>query len=226
MKIINDKDCYVQREDIEYIIDNSESVPSELFFELNMSILSDNDFIKIENPVAKRFILQSKIPSFDELNNYSISKLEEIIMKIKLSIFDSDDLTSEEIEDINAMILERRNREYLLRQIKEMVAFKKRQSKLIYPNIPNPSYITLTNGVLNAAHSMNYGKVLIYNLNGSLVSSEEDKEFCEVAYQLLMHDYEEGEDINLSMENEGKYLVLENINYKHLKKKYLKNTRQ
>lgn len=226
MKIINDKDCYVQREDIEYIIDNSKSVPSELLFELNMSILGEKDFIKIENPIAKRFILKSPIPSFDELSSYSISKLEEMIMKIKLSIFDSDDLIDEEIDDINAIILERRNREYLLRQIKEILSFKRKTTKLIYPNIPNPNYISLTDGDLVASHSLNFGKILVYSTNGNIVDGENNREFLDVAYQLLMHDFDSVEDINLTMNIDGKYLVLENINHISLRKKYFNNTRQ
>lgn len=222
MKIINNNECYVQREDIEYILDNSNNVPSELFFELNMSIIGDRDFIKIENPVSLRFILQSQIPTFDELNSYSTNKLEEFIIKLKLSIFDSDDeLTSEELKDIDKMILERRNREYLLRQLKEMVAFKKRTSKLTYPNIPNPNYSCVTNGILNAYNSMNPDKIVVYSIDGGSVS-EEDMAFCETAYQLLMHDYEDTEEISLNIINEGKYLVIENNNQKYLRRKFMK----
>ena len=54
MKIINNNECYVQRDDIEYLVDNNRDVPNELFLELNMSILDDHDFIRIKNPVAKR----------------------------------------------------------------------------------------------------------------------------------------------------------------------------
>lgn len=226
MKVINNEDCYVQRDDLEYIIDNNKDVPNELFSELNMSILDENDFIKIKNPVAKRYILQSNIPTFDELNSLSLSKLEDIIFKIKLSIFDSEDeLTSKELEEINEIIRERRNREYLLKQLKEIVAFKKRNSKLIYPNIPNPNMPGVSNGIYNACPSLNYDKVVIYNLNGNEINEQEDIEFCEIAYKMLMHDYMDVDNVNVNTFVDGKYLVVENLSYKMIRRKYFDKSR-
>ena len=208
MKIIQDKDCYVQRDDIDYLISNNEKIPSELFFELNMNVLNDSDFIKIENKIAKRFILQSDIPSFDELNSYDLNILDEMLFKLRLSIFDSDEY---EDEEINAIVSERRKLEYLIRQIKEIIAFKKNISKLVYPNIPNPNFTSLSNDNLIASMSMNLGNVLIYNPNGTSVDREDDPAFCEIAYQMLMHDLDINEEIILSYENDDKYLILKNI---------------
>ena len=221
MRIINDKDCYVQKEDIEYLIDNGKIIPNELFMELKMAEFDSKDFIKIENPVALQFILQSKILSFDELNSFSISRLERLIVNIRLSMLDSEDLTSEELQNLKEMILERRNREYLLEQLKEMVAFKKKMSKLVYPNIPNPNTLVINDGNLYAANSMNPDKIVVYNIDGSEISSEDDIKFCELAYQLLMKDDSSEEELNLNMMYEGKYLVVENIS-RELKKKLYK----
>ena len=144
-----------------------------------------------------------------------------MIFKIKLSIFDSDDeLTSDEIKELDEMILERRNREYLLKQLKEMVLFKKRMSKLEYPNVPNPNYINVTNGELTACNSLNYDRVVVFNINGTPVSNEEDVEFCKVAYQLLMHDNEEVDDIDLEITSEGNNLVIKNTKQRYLRRKY------
>lgn len=226
MKIINNNECYVQRDDIEYLVDNNRDVPNELFLELNMSILDDHDFIRIKNPVAKRYILQSDIPSFDELNSMSLNRLEDFIFKIKISIFDSDDeLTSKELEEINEIIRERRNREYILNQLKEIVAFKKRMSKLEYPNIPNPNIPSISNGICNASPSLNYDKVVVYNLNGSEINSKEDLEFCEVACKLLMHDYMDTESLSINTFMDGKYLVVENLTYKRLRRKFYDKSR-
>ena len=226
MKIINNNDCYIQRDDIEYLVDNNRDIPNELFLELNMSVFDDHDFIKIQNPIAKRYVLQSNIPTFDELNEKSLDTLEDIIFKIKLAIFDSDDeLTSKEIEEINEIIRERRNREYWLKQIKEIVAFKKRVSKLEYPNIPNPNMCPLSDGKYNATISLNSDKVIIYNLNGSEVKEGEDLEFCETAYKLLMHDYMDVESIGIKTFVDGKYLVVEGINNKRIRKRFIDKSR-
>ena len=221
MKIISGNDCYVQRSDLEYLIDNTSKVSSDLYREYKMSVLSDEDFIKIENPIVKKLIINSEIPSFDELNSLSINKLEELVFKIKLAIFDSfdDELTDDEIKEIDEMVKERKNREYILKQLKEIIKYKQRRSNLKYPDVPNNKYESITDGVYNASVSINFDKVLIYSADGSRITNPEDIEFCKVAYNLLMHDNILDSNVNLEMVENNKYIVLNNIYTKIRKRK-------
>ena len=221
MKIISGNDCYVQRSDLEYLIDNTSKVSSDLYREYKLSVLSDEDFIKIENPIVKKLIISSEIPSFDELNSLSINKLEELVFKIKIAIFDSfdDELTDDEIKEIDEMIKERKNREYILKQLKEIIKYKQRRSNLKYPDVPNNKYEYITDGVYNASISINFDKVLIYSADGSRITNPEDIEFCKVAYNLLMHDNILDSNINLEMIENNKYIVLNNICSKIRKRK-------
>ncbi len=209
MKIISGNDCYVQKRDLEYLIDNNQYNTIEIYNEYKQSVFNDSDFIKINNYKVKECIINSDIPSFDELSSISINKLEELIFKIKLDIFD-DDLTEEEISDINELLRIRRNREYLLNQLKEIVKYKKGISTLKYPSVPNNNYESITDGTYNASISINYNEVLIYSNSGSKISNPDDIEFCKVAYNLLMHDIQ-SEEINLQMLEENDYIIVKNI---------------
>ena len=208
MKIISNKECYVQRDDIEYLIENDRNIPSELFFELSMSIINDNDFVKIQNPIALQYILQSNIPSFEELNALDKSKLDEMLFKLKMCIFDCCDESEE--ENLDEIIRERRNLEYIIKQLKEIIAYKKGTSKLNYPNIPNPNSQSIEIDNYIANKSLNMDTIVIYDIDGKELSATEDIEMCKMAYKVL---YETDEDISIHTFMEGKYLVVENFEY-------------
>ena len=220
MKIISNNECYVQRVDLEYLLDNNVSIPKEVYNDYNRACLSNEDFIKIDNQISLRYILNSKIPSFEELNSLSTNNLEKMILKIRVIMLDSigEEKTEDEIKEINEILLEKKNREYMINQIKEIINFQKKCSKLNYPTIPNPNKEVISNGELNAAVSLDKNKVVIYNLDGSRVEDPEDKEFCKVAFNILTRDENINKELDLDMKYDGNYFVIENKLNKKLKK--------
>ncbi len=215
MKIINKDDCYVQKSDFEYILDTCNNIPNEVFREYVVSLNNPNDFVKINNKVASEYIILSSIPSFEELNNYSISKIDELIFKIKLSIFDSIDNSEEELNSIKEEI---KRKDYILKQLLEILKYKYKKSNLNYPNVPLDNK-SVSNGVYEAYKSINSGKVLIEIPEDTNLSELENDEFCTVAYNLLMHDERE-KNVELNMFYDNGYLVIENVKNKIKKLKY------
>ena len=194
MKIISNNECYIQREDLDYLMDNNRDIPNELFkaFENN-----NDDFVKIENKIAFEYVLNSDIVSFNDLENLSLKKLNRELFKLKslFDDFDSRDVTEEEVKQA---LLEEKNRRYIIKQLLEIIKYKRGQSELSYPDVPKPNTLGVTNGRTNASLSLNFGNVVIYNMDGSRVDEEENKEFCEVAYRMLMHDYIQDENIDIN----------------------------
>ena len=215
MKIISNNDCYIQREDIDYLINNNKEIPSSIFNDFNNS---EDGFVKISDEESKEYIINSDIPSFYDLYNMDEKMLKHLIFKIKISMIDDSSSQKMSEEELKQVILEEKNRRYMLKQLLEIIRYKKMESTLKYPDIPHPNKLSVTNGVTNASHSLNFGNVLIYNLDGSSVSNKEDMDFCNIAYKLLMHDYFDTENIELEKIYKDNYLLLKNKNKKMIKK--------
>ena len=219
MKIISNSECFVQKSDIEYIIENEKDIPFEVYKELNR--FEKDEYIKIDNPKSLEFILKSNIPEFSELYNLELSKLEQFVLKLKIEVLDSDDLSEDEIKEIDEILKERKNREYILKQLKQIIDLKKKNPQINYPNIPNPNIESISNGTLNASVSLNPDEVVIYNLDGSKVENSKDNEFINVAYKLLMKDEIKNiDEIDLTTDIYDNYLVVKKLESKILKKKY------
>lgn len=206
MQIINKKDCYVSKDDLIHLYDQDETMPLSLQLGLRDALVNDKDYIKITEDKGLEYIYTSDIPSFENLRKLKIkelrNKINQIILDDMLNDNKGRDLSLEEI------LLEKKNREYMIRQLKEMIAFKKRISKIKYPNIPLPNEIQISNGLLNAALSYNLNSIVIYNLNGSKVENINDIEFCKNAFKQLVQ--KENDDLNLEMKYEDNYLVVKN----------------
>ncbi len=220
MRIISNNECYVQKSDLEYIVENEKNIPNEIYNDLSR-FQNDKEYLKIDNQKSLECVLNTNIIDFSLISNYDVSKLEKEIIKLKLLILDEfdSDMSYEEEEDINKIIQERKNREYILKQLKEMIEYKSLQSKINYPNIPNPNYESITNDNMCASRSINPNEIVVYNLDGSRVVDEDNKEFIEISYKLLLHDELDSKKIlELTTYNDGKYLVVKNNLEKVLKK--------
>ena len=206
MQIIDKNDCYVSRDDLIHLYDNDECMPLSLQLGLRDAIINEKDFVKIEEEKGLEYIYTSNIPSFDNLVKLKISELRrqifDIVLEEALKDNHGENLSLDEI------IREKRNREYMIRQLKEMIAFKKKCSKLQYPDIPYPYITGVTNGCYNASLSYNFDSVIIYNLDGSKVTDVSDIDFCEESFKLLTHDIDQGD--NLDMKYDGNYFVVKN----------------
>ena len=217
MKIISNKECYIQKCDLDYLVSNGVDVPNKVF---NAFRNQDSDFVKIEDQESIDFIVESIIPSFEEINDLSYSKITRMMLKIKSDLesgFDSQEMTDEEIKEA---LLEVMNLKYLLKQLTEIIRFRLGLSSLKYPDVPNPNRGITSNGILNAAYSLNLDNILVYNIDGSKIT-DVDQDFCNIAYKLLMHDYIDTENIDLNYEFADKYLILNSKSLKLIKREHL-----
>lgn len=230
MKIISNKECYVQGYDLENIINNEHISFENRFCAANL--LNDknlNEYVNIKDKDLLEFILSNDdILDFSVYNNYSLGKLTGLSLKLWIDIMNIDEYDNSE-DSIDSILYreDKKKKEYLLSQIKQIIAYKKKESKCNFPNIPNPCTIPLSCGNLCASRSLDFDNVLIYNLDGTPISGEEDKEFCNIAYQLLMHDElceleEEKIDLESSVSKDEKYLTISRAKEKSIQRNYRK----
>ncbi len=210
MKIIDKNDCYVSKEDLLYLFDQDECMPLSLQQGLRDALVNDKDYIRVIEDKGLEYIYTSNIPSFENLAKLKISELRKqivnIILEDTLNDNQGDSLSLSEI------IKERKNREYIIKQLKEMIAFKKRKSQVIYPDVPYPYIPSIKNDEYISSISYNLDRVVIYNLDGSRVEKVDDVEFCNESFKLLSQDT--SEDIDLDMTFDGNYFVMKNKNKK------------
>ncbi len=207
MKIISNSECYVQKQDIEFILDNNKDVPYEVVKELEH--FNNDEYKKIENKVSLEYILNSQIPCFNDLECVKLSKLETVLLKIKIELLDSEELDSEKLKEIDEIIKERKNREYIIKQLKQIIDYKKHNNKIKYPSIPNPNKNNfVSNGLTNAYESLNPNEIVLYNIDGSEVDINKEREFINIAYKILMHDeIKDIDNINLYIQSNNNYLI-------------------
>lgn len=224
MKIINNNDCYVQGEDIEYIANHIPGVDNGIKMELQKIVCKPQEFIKIDNPKVAEYIKNTPlIPLFELLYILPFDTLERLLLELKIELQDIDleeavySSKSDRIVYREKRNNRRKNKQYLINQLIEMIEYKKGKSKVEYPNVPNPCLEGIKSEGLIANLSIKYGNVLISKENGSSISLKDNPEFYEVAYKLYMHDtYTDGIDsveIEQELSKDGKYVSVKGINY-------------
>jgi len=196
MKIITNSECYIQVYDVEHLY-NTES---DMDFDLYSKMLENrkenynlNEYVRVDDLRAIEYILaNNNIVSFEELHSKSIMQLKRMQIIINAAIIDDCEKTREQNNNQNNIDEHKRrltNYEYLLKQIKDMIRYKKRSKKQVkFPDAPNPTSTIVTNGDLKATMALNLDEVVIYNADGSRVNSDIDKDFCKTAYAILMRD--------------------------------------
>lgn len=220
MKIISNDDVYIQGCDLEQLLKNDGAFSLDMYYAYTNGmphVRSLTKFIKIEGEKAKKLIKRSTIiPDFGDLYTYTIEELEQIIERLKKEEWDiicSDDTlgrhqTAEErIEGYKR----KKNVEYLLMQVREMVAYKKGKSMLNYPNIPNPGHRVFEIGELKATLSLQDDKIICYPEKGKTLDDIPSLAF-EVAIEDLkadMRNYSDDlvYDIDSIRTEDGRYLI-------------------
>lgn len=220
MKIISNDDVYIQGNDLEQLLQNDKTFPLDMYYASTKGmphVKSLTKFIKIEGEKAKKFIRKSTIiPDFGDLYTYSIEELEKMIERLKKEEWDmicSDDTlgrpqTAEErIEGYKR----KKKIDYLLAQIREMVAYKRGKSMLDYPNIPNPGHRIFEIGELKATLSLQDDKIICYPEKGKTLDDIPSLAF-EVAIENLktdMRDYSDDlvYDIDSRRTEDGRYFI-------------------
>jgi hypothetical protein len=214
MQIIDRNDCYVSKDDLMHLFDNDERMPLSLQLGLKDALVNNKDYVKITEDKGLEYIYTSDIPTFESMAKLKISALRKrlvsVVLEGMMNDYEGTSLT------LNEIIKEKRNREYIIKQIKEMIAFKKRMSTMVYPDIPYPYITSITDGEFVASPSYNLDRIVIYNLDGSKVEDIEDVEFCNESFKLLTHDLDPNSE--LDMKYDGNYFVVKNAQ-KQLSKK-------
>ncbi len=216
MKIISNGECYVQREDLEHLVENYENVPNHIYNSLKEICLTNADFIKIMDLESIDLIKLSDIPALQEYSSLGARNLRVMMQRIKYLVDNMaiDGPSTMSDEEIKELIQERKNREYMLKQIKQIFDYVTGKSKKEFPNVPKMDTEPIANSELVAYPSINHDKVVIFNLDGTRVENPEDKEFCEVAFKILTDKHELDENETLNMRYDGNYFVVETIKKK------------
>lgn len=220
MKIISNDEVYIQGCDLERLLQNDRTFPLDMYYGITKGmshVKSLTKFIKIEGEYIKEHIKNSVlIPDFKELYICSIDELESKIKELKKEewdiIYGEDNMqipqTAEErIENYRR----KKNIDYLLLQIREIIAYKKGKSMLRYPNIPNPGHRVFKIGDLRATLSLQDNKIICYPTEGKTLEDIPSLAF-EVATNDLkydMRDYSEDAefDIKRTRTKDNKYEI-------------------
>ena len=220
MKIISNNDVYIQGSDLEQILQNDKTFPLDMYYAIAKGmphVKSLTKFIKIEGEKEKDFLKRNTIiPDFGDLYTCTIEELEEMIKRLKKEEWDiicSDDTLGRDqtAEERIESYKRKKKIDYLLVQIREMVAYKRRKSMLDYPNIPNPGHRVFEIGELKATLSLQNGKIICYPKKGKTLDDIPSLAF-EVAIEELkndMRDYSDElvYDIDSQRTEDGKYLI-------------------
>lgn len=220
MKIISNDDVYIQGNDLEQLLQNDKTFPLDMYYAATKGmphVKSLTKFIKIEGKYAKKLIRKSTIiPDFAELYTCTIEELEQMIEKLKKEEWDmicSDDTLGrpQTAEERIESYKRKKKIDYLLVQIREMVAYKRGKSMLDYPNIPNPGHRVFEIGELKATLSLQDNKIICYPKNGKTLNDIPSLAF-EVAIEDLktdMRDYNDDlvYDIDSRRTEDGRYFI-------------------
>lgn len=241
MKIISNNDVYIQGNDLEQLLQNDKNFPLEMYYTATKGmshVKGLTKFIKIENEKTKKYIKKSQIiPNFTDLYTYSIEELEQMIKRLKKEEWDiicgDDTLGRNQTAEERIESYKRKKKiDYLLLQLREMVAYKQGKTMLDYPNIPNPGHRVFEIGELKATLSLQSGKIICYPEKGKTLEDIPPLAF-EVAIDDLKTDmraYDDNlvYDIDSKVTEDGKYLVasFEAIDEKNKKEGFQKRLKK
>lgn len=221
MKIISNGELYVKRSDIEFLSHYDENFPFELALD-HLLNEQDNKYIRIINQRQIEYLLsQSDVLDFNVFQNKRPENIKLMMLKIKMKLYeesesDTEKMTPEEFKASQIEAYKNRMRiEYLISQLKEVLAYKKGLNREIYPDIPNPTYTGVTNGEITSGISIKHGNIVFYKENGEEITREDiDNEFYNHAVNIVKRDIrkqnenDETELVEVQSDNK-KYLVLE-----------------
>lgn len=236
MRIIDRNNCYVQIKDIMFLLKYDDKFPMELYYDIvnkyssniNQVLLS---YVKIENEIFKQYIINSNlIFDFDYLMSKSIEELneisDEIIRNYHLNrsslmlkkAFELQKCEERAIDDVFLKLdidYEKKRKDYLLSQIKEVELYRLNKTNIIYPNIINKN--KLNHRFLDLVIGISYqrDKILIANADGSEISADNLSDFAieqiVKMYKYELSSYEFGHEGNFtkSLSEDSKYIVIE-----------------
>lgn len=236
MKIISNGELYVKRSDIEFLSHYDSTFPLELALE-HLIDMQENKYIRITNQNQIDYLLsQSDVLDFNLFQCRKPEDIKLMMLKIKMKLYDESENDTEKMtpEEFRASQIEAyKNRmriEYLISQLREVLAYKKGLNRDIYPDVPNPLYTGVTNGEITSGISIKHGNIVFYKENGEEITREDiDDEFYNHAIDIVKKDIrkprekDETELVEAQSDNK-KYLVFESQTLKCNSPKALKLT--
>lgn len=220
MKIISNGELYVKRSDIEFLSHYDSTFPLDLALE-HLIDMQENKYIRITNQNQIDYLLsQSDVLDFNLFQCRKPEDIKLMMLKIKMKLYDESDkeegMTPEEFRASQIEAYKNRMRiEYLISQLREVLAYKKGLNRDIYPDVPNPLYTGVTNGEITSGISIKHGNIVFYKENGEEITREDiDDEFYNHAIDIVKKDIrkpnknDETELVEAQSDNK-KYLVLE-----------------
>lgn len=234
MKIISNNELYVRRSDIEFLSHYDRDFPLELAIDHLIDNL-ENKYIRITNQNQIDYLLsQSDVLDFNLFQCRRPEDIKLMMLKIKMKLYDESENDTEKMtpEEFRASQMEAYNNrmriEYLISQLREVLAYKKGLNRDIYPDVPNPLYTGVTNGEITSGISIKHGNIVFYKENGEEITREDiDDEFYNHAIDIVKKDIrkprknDETELAEAQSDNK-KYLVLESQTLRCTDKKSLK----
>lgn len=206
MKIISNNECYIQGHDLEHLIYNDTQFPVSMYMDISRKRHNSDlsKYYKIEDKAQIEYLMNNGlVADFSELNAYNETGLKKLIEFFKKELYyettKSEEYDSSTVSCLINTFRKRRQLEYMIFQIKEMLKLKKNISDIEYPNIPNPCDKPITNGILKACRSIIPGNVLIYNEDNSSLVGDIDYDFCEIAFDMLKLDYKNSLDEDIKV---------------------------
>ncbi len=236
MKIISNNECYIQGYDLEHLIYDDTQFPVSMYMDISKKRHQRDlsKYYKIEDKSQIEYLMNNGIVAdYNELASYSETGLKKLIDFFKRELYyettKSDEFNSDTVSYLIETFRKRRQLEYMISQVREMLKLKQHTSDIVYPDVPNPVETPISNGTLKACRSIVPGNVLIYNADNSGLTGDIDYDFCKIAFDMLKLDYKENidEDIKVKFSkfrDDMKYYIMgyktkEIINKPTLRKK-------
>lgn len=206
MKIISNNECYIQGYDLEHLIYDDTQFPVNMYMDISKKRHQRDlsKYYKVEDKSQIEYLMNNGIVAdFNELAVYDETGLKKLIEFFKKELYyettKSDEYDSDTVSYMIETFRKRRQLEYMISQVMQMLKLKKSISDIEYPDVPNPIDKPISNGILKACRSINPDNILIYSADGTKLTSDIDYDFCEIAFDMLKLDYKECLDEDLKV---------------------------
>lgn len=206
MKIISNNECYIQGYDLEHLIYDDIQFPVNMYMDISKKRHQGDlsKYYKVEDKSQIEYLMNNGIVAdFYELASYNEKGLKRLLDFFKKELYDevtkSEEYDSDSVGYLINNFRKRRQFEYMISQIIEMIKLKKNISDVKYPDIPNPVDMPITNGELKACRSINPNNILIYRTDNNNLTNDIDYDFCKTAFDMLKLDYKYSLDEDLKV---------------------------
>lgn len=210
MRIISNKECYVQAADIDYLIHNDKTFPLETAMRLTTKRAlgnSDEKYIKLTNLEDIEYFMNADIPEFNELDKLTNEQLKLEIKLLIIKLANEYDVQNEcNVKSAKERIAEYKKIkkiEYLFAQINQMLDYKLNRGLAKFPDIPHPNKEEISDGLIAGKISIKKDSIVFYAKDGRPVGDRMIpsfyKEVCSKLQKELIFEFDE--EIAFTKEN-------------------------